>query len=182
MGKRLEELVLGRGLGKGVGEGIAEGGWGRVWGRDWGRGLGKGLGKRFGKGLGEGGLGRGWGSFIECDRVLIDARRSACGIPWPCVKCSLMPWRCRCRSLVSSVQSESDSDAEFERISKRAGVWATASEHQRAASALAAREQSPEPDREEAIWACPACHSMNTCDNTPWNPGAPQIKPGATPL
>ena len=98
-------------------------------------------------------------------QVLIDARRSACDIPWPCAKCSLMPWRCRCRSLVSSVQSESDSDAEFERTSKRAGVWATASEQQREASARAAREQSPEPDREAAMWACPACHSMNTVHN-----------------
>ena len=71
-----------------------------------------------------------------------------------------MPWRCRC-----SRQGEVDEEKLFEELSCKAGVWATAEEDEAEARQREAREDSPVPDKESAMWVCKRCRNTSTVHN-----------------
>ena len=50
----------------------------------------------------------------------------------------------------------------YQMASRKAGIWAIAEVDDQEASELVAREESPEPVREEDMWACPRCKSLNS--------------------
>ena len=98
-------------------------------------------------------------------------------IPWPCRTCRAMPWKCSCQrqgaqediSRLAGVWEQAEEDqataGAFEDISRRAGVWEQAEADQATADTRAQRAESPEPDRDDAMWTCPRCKTMNTVHN-----------------
>ena len=50
----------------------------------------------------------------------------------------------------------------YQMASRKAGIWAIAEVDDQEASELVAREESPEPVREEDMWAGPRCKSLNS--------------------
>ena len=54
---------------------------------------------------------------------------------------------------------------EYEEVCKHLGVWATVQEQEEKAQARADRADSPEPDRQAALWGCEVCGTFNTVHN-----------------
>ena len=61
--------------------------------------------------------------------------------------------------------SSFDGEPEYEEVCKHLGVWAMAQEQEEKAQARANRAESPEPDRESALWGCALCGTYNTVHN-----------------
>ena len=53
----------------------------------------------------------------------------------------------------------------FKKASCDAGVWEAAELDQAEARKHEAREESPVPDKESALWVCPRCRNMSTVHN-----------------
>ena len=58
-----------------------------------------------------------------------------------------------------------DGEPEYEEVCKHFGVWETVQEQEEKAKARADRSDSPEPDRESAMWGCTVCGTFNTVHN-----------------
>ena len=80
-------------------------------------------------------------------------------LPWPCEKCGLMPWLCVCLTVSRTREEER---RQYQIASCKAGIWADAEAIDQEASKIVARDESPEPVREEDMWACPRCKSLNS--------------------
>ena len=93
-------------------------------------------------------------------RVTLRPASSQC-LPWPCQECGKMPWRCLCRPRAQEAAGLGEVEF-FKQASLRAGVWEAAEEDQVEAKKHEAREDSPEPDKESALWVCKQCNNMST--------------------
>ena len=80
-------------------------------------------------------------------------------LPWPCDVCGLLPWLCVCLTVSRTREEERRA---YQMASRKDGIWARAERNDREASELAARDESPEQVREEDMWACPRCKSLNS--------------------
>ena len=80
-------------------------------------------------------------------------------LPWPCEKCGLMPWLCVCLTVSRTREEERRA---YQIASCKAGIWADTEAIDQEASKIVARDESPEPVREEDTWACPRCKSLNS--------------------
>ena len=80
-------------------------------------------------------------------------------LPWPCDVCGLLPWLRVCLTVSRTREEERRA---YQIASRKAGIWAVAEIDDLEASELVARDESPEPVREEDMWACPSCKSLNS--------------------
>ena len=66
---------------------------------------------------------------------------------------------------LGELRSVFDGEPGYEEVCKRFGVWETVQEQEDKAKVRADRSDSPEPDRESALWGCAACGTFNTVHN-----------------
>ncbi len=101
-------------------------------------------------------------SAASCSSSAAHPASSVPDVPWPCTTCRKMPWRCCCQRPASSDVTE---DELFKTACKAEGVWDKAEQDQAEADKREARDRSPVPDKESALWVCPRCRNMNTVHN-----------------
>ena len=82
-------------------------------------------------------------------------------IPWPCVRCRQMPWKCRCHG--GGSKTEEHMLQVYQDMCTRAGVWAKAEAQQSEADERAACLDPPAPDHPSTLWGCRRVSQYELC-------------------